>query len=142
MRDDQSQATQQLLASLHHELAAAAPRVPPEALVQDTLRRASQELREGTAVAPRWRAIPEGFERELARLLLAALPALALAIGWNAYVLARGPELLAAWLPLQLAWALPIAYAGGAAGWLALVLGSLPLLAHRRALMRLRETPG
>jgi len=112
---------------------------PPEALVEDTLRCACAALRESACEPPRWRNIPAGFRRELLRLIAATLPALAVAIAWDALILARAPGLLAAWLPVPLAWALPIAYVLGAAGWLALVLGSLPLLAHHRALTLSRE---
>ena len=52
---------------------------------------------------------------------------------------ALGREMLASWLPTSFSWGLAGAYAFGAIGWLALVLGTLPVLAHRRALLRHRE---
>lgn len=111
---------------------------PSDALVSATLERASALLHAPVAV-PRHAEIPVGFKRELAKLLAAVAAPLMLVLAWNAFVLLRLPEWLAAWLPESLAWALPAAYVLGAAGWLALVLGSLPLVAHRRAWQRHQE---
>jgi hypothetical protein len=58
---------------------------------------------------------------------------------WNLAILSLGREILVAWLPASFAWGLVGAYVFGAIGWLALVLGTLPVLAHRRALMRHNE---
>ena len=85
-----------------------------------------------SAIAP----LPDGFRRELLRLIGGAIVPLPLVIAWNFALVFVGSELLATWLP---AWALTgIAgfYALAAAGWLALVYGSLPLLAHRRVRQR------
>ena len=83
--------------------------------------------------------MPAGFKRELARLLVATIPALTLVVGWNALIWNHVPPLLEAWLPSALASALVGAYVVGAVGWTSLVYGSLPVLAHRRATLRLRE---
>lgn len=134
---------------LDEELRALAPALdawnvddPPDALIERTMNQARQLLHAPTAV-PSHEAIPKGFKRELAKLLATIVPPLALVLAWNAFVLFRGPELLGewlpAWLPSSLAWALPMAYVLGAAGWLALVVGSLPLFAHRRAWNRTQE---
>ena len=115
---------------------------PPERLVSRTLEMASVELRAGTLAALPERGhsvVPAGFHRELARLLGASALSLPLFVLWNLAVLWLGREILAAWLPASFAWSLAAAYLFGAIGWLALVLGSLPVLAHRRALLRHSE---
>jgi hypothetical protein len=112
---------------------------PSEDLVARTLQLASTELRAGTHSAPQRRGhalVPAGFKRELTRLLGASALSLPLYLLWNLAILWLGREILAAWLPASLTWGLAAAYVFGAIGWLALVLGSLPLLAHRRALLR------
>ena len=117
---------------------------PPPVLLRETLEAARQELArspEHSPVSPRNR-LPAGFPRELARLAAAATPPLLIALAWNAWVVLRGSQLLGAILPEPAAHALPLAYAVGALGWLALAVGSLPLAAHRRAraaLARRRE---
>jgi hypothetical protein len=115
---------------------------PPEQLVAHTLQLASAELGAGTRSALEQRAhavVPAGFNRELARLLGASALSLPLFVLWNLAVLWLGREILAAWLPASFTWSLAAAYLFGAIGWLALVLGSLPVLAHRRALLRHSE---
>jgi hypothetical protein len=127
---------------LETELARLAPRLdelqvgePPTALVERTLRAARLELAR-TPAAPVSQPLPAGFKRELVRVLsLTAAPG-ALAIVWNALVILVAPALLSQWLPEGIAGALVAAYAFAALGWLALVYGSLPFVAHRRALMR------
>ena len=112
---------------------------PPERLVGRTLQLASAELRAGTQAALQERGhavVPAGFNRELARLLGASALSLPLFVLWNLAVLWLGREILASWLPASFTWSLAAAYLFGAIGWLALVLGSLPVLAHRRALLR------
>jgi hypothetical protein len=107
------------------------PREPDSLLVARTLRAARAELR---ATAPRV------FTAELTRLLAAALPAALLVALWNAAVLWIGPDLLSGFLPgslsPRLAVALPTLYVAGAVGWLALLVGSLPAVAHRLAARR------
>jgi hypothetical protein len=112
---------------------------PSEGLTSLTLQLASAELRAGTQSALQRRghaSVPTGFKRELARLLGASALSLPLFLLWNLAVLSLGREILAGWLPASFTWGLAGAYAFGAIGWLALVLGTLPVLAHRRALLR------
>ena len=114
-------------AALSAELAALAPlldrisaRAPTPALVEQTLRLAAVELARAPSLLPGVAAVraplPAGFGPELARLLATALPALALAL-----VVAQGIAALTA---------------------LGLVTASLPLFAHRRALLRTRGANG
>jgi hypothetical protein len=114
---------------------------PPAALVERTLRLASAELLRPPALAPgvdaAQRRLPSGFRRELARLVLTTLPALVLVLCWAALLLREGPAWLSAWLPADLAFALVVAHVAGGLGWLGLGCASLPLVAHRRARLRL-----
>jgi hypothetical protein len=107
------------------------PREPDARLVARTQHLARAELR---AAAPR------AVTAELSRLLAAALPALVLVLAWNAAVLWLAPDLLAGILPTslapKLAAALPTLYVVGAVGWTALLVGSLPAVAHRLAARR------
>ena len=109
---------------------------PPPVLVARTLAAARAELR--AAWAP-------GFWRELLRLAApaaAALPvvvALDAAVAWAAWLLLSA--WLPAWAPRELAALVPALFLFGAAGWLALFWGALPLLAHERVQRRLREVP-
>jgi hypothetical protein len=115
---------------------------PSEGLVSGTLQLASAELRAVTQSdlqPPGHAVVPAGFKRELARLLGASALSLPLFLLWNLAILSLGREILAAWLPASFTWGLAGAYLFGAIGWLALVLGALPVLAHRRALLRHSE---
>lgn len=115
---------------------------PSEPLVRHTLQMAAAELRLGTETALQERGhavIPAGFPRELARLLGASALSLPLYLLWNLGILSLGREILLMWLPASYTWALTGVYLFGAVGWLALVLGTLPVLAHRRALLRHNE---
>jgi hypothetical protein len=114
---------------------------PPAALVERVLLAARAELLRAPVPAPRpaLPAVPPGFGRELARLLVGTAPALALVLLWNALVLRVAAPLLVAWLPEGVAFAALTAYALAALGGLGLVYGSLPFAAHRRALARRRE---
>lgn len=118
--------------------------VPSDELVERTLARARAELRPSAAV-PAHAAIQTGFKRELAKLLFAIAPPLAVVVAWNAFVMLQLPEWLAhwlpAWLPESLAWGLPALYVMAAAALLALVFGTLPFFAHRRAWRRNHEAP-
>ena len=112
---------------------------PSEGLVSRTLQLASSELRAGTQSALQQRDhtfVPTGFKRELARLLGASALSLPLVLLWNLAILSLGREILATWLPASFTWSLAGAYVLGAIGWLALVVGTLPVLAHKRALLR------
>lgn len=139
MATDRRDETTRLLRELAPQLDRVRPPTPSDVLVARTFQAAREELRAGPA--PRGAPVPlaAGFPAELARMLGAVLPALVLATAWNVAVLVLGARLLQVWLPPALAQALVTAYGVGAAGWLALALGSVPLLAHRRALGRLGE---
>lgn len=132
--------SRELLRELRAGLEAFEAPKPSDALVERTLLRAVEEM--GRALPGRVEAAPlaAGYPAELARLLGAVLPALLLAAAWNGAVLLLGWSVLSAWLPHAVAEALLTAYCVGAAGWLALALGSVPLAAQRRALGRSRET--
>jgi hypothetical protein len=121
-------------------------RAPAKALVEQTLRLAAAELARAPSLLPGVAAVraqlPPGFGPELARLLATALPALALGVGWAALVLRVGPGWLGVWLPADLALALVIAQGVAALSALGLVTASLPLVAHRRALLRTRGAIG
>jgi hypothetical protein len=136
-------------AALAVELAVLAPLLdrgaapaPSAALLERTLHLATAELARPTALLPGVAsslvALPVGFRRELAWLLAAALPAVALGLGWAALVFRLGPGWLGAWLPADLAVALVGAALLGGLSALGLVTASLPLVAHRRALLRTR----
>lgn len=77
--------------------------------------------------------------RGLLRLVLATALPVALVVTGNLALLQLAPELLARWLPEPLPRLLPGAYVFGALGWLALVYGSLPALAHIEVTRRQRE---
>jgi hypothetical protein len=130
------------LAELGRALGRAEAPHPSDALVERTLRLAAAELARTPALLPGVasvrRQLPLGFRRELARLVAAALPALALALAWAALLLRVAPAWLGAWLPSDVA--LVLVAAPLAAGLCALGLASagLPLIAHRRALLRTR----
>lgn len=113
---------------------------PPEALVERTLLAARAEL----ARLPETRAIPAavapGFGWELARLVAVAALPLLVVVAWNVLLVRMGGPLLEAWLPEGFVTALLGAYALGVLGWTALVFGTLPFAAHRRAWRRRQET--
>jgi hypothetical protein len=140
VRDDELEAELRALAPLLDRIAAPAP---PPALVERTLRLASAELRRPPALAPGVAAaraeLPVGFRRELVRLVAATLPALALLLAWDAFLLREASAWLSAWLPAQLAFALVAANVLAGLGFLALTYASLPLFAYRRTLLRLRS---
>jgi hypothetical protein len=135
--------------AISRELEALRPRLdefrveePPLALVERTLRRAGAELARRPALAAGVdgsASLPAGFYRELARLVAASLPPLALVLATTVFVVGAGASWLASWLPAPLVAALTAAYALGTLGWLAVVYGALPLAAHHRARLQLRE---
>lgn len=88
--------------------------------------------------APR-AALPRGYRRELARLLLAAVAPLPLVLLWNVGVLVLGSELLRGVVPDGLVNLLGVLYAIAAAGWLAILYGAVPFVAHRQVSQRHRE---
>lgn len=120
------------LAALARALEAESVTPPTRDLLERTLRGARAELRATRR--------PETYGRALLRLLAAASIPLPFAAAWSFAVLSLAPEWLSAWLPPPLAWALPAAYVFGSAGWLAVLFGSLPILAHRDLTRRLRDT--
>ena len=73
------------------------------------------------------------------RILASAAAALPLVLLWNFAVLSLGGELLAGLLPATLLGGLGAAYVLAAGGWLAVVYGSIPFVAHGQARRRLRE---
>src|SRR5215468_2116421 len=138
--DDAALATE--LAALAPLLGRTAAPLPPAALVERTVHLATAELARAPAlvpgVGPVRERLPVGFRRELARLLVPALPALALGLLWTALVFRLGASWLAAWLPAGVALVLVAAQLLAGLSALGLITASLPLLAHRRALLRTR----
>lgn len=132
LRDDE---TLRELRGLSRELDHFRVSAPPLALLETTLARAKRELRAQLAA----RTIPAGFKRELALLCAAALPPLAIVLAWNAYFLPRLAEVLRGVLPLRVANAIALAYAGGALVWIAIAAGAIPIAAHKRARLRALE---
>jgi hypothetical protein len=130
------------LALLAPALDRAVAPAPPAALLERTRQMASAELARNPALLPgvasMRRQLPVGFRRELARLLAASLPVLALGIAWAALLLRLGPDWLGLWLPASLALALVGAQLFAGLSALGFVTASLPLVAHRRALLRMR----
>lgn len=139
---EHSPGSDELLRELGPALEAFRAPIAPDALVERTLLRARAELGRGLAPQRVPTPLAAGYPSELARLVAAVLPALALAVAWNLAVLVVVRALLSAWLPPAVVRTLVAAYLVGAAGWLALAVGSLPLFAHRRALGRLKRSGG
>jgi hypothetical protein len=132
LRDDD---LQRELTALSRQLDDFRVAAPPRALLEQTLARATQELRAQLAA----RRLPVGFRRELLRIAVAATPPLAVVLAWNAYLLPRLAGVLDQWLPAAVANGLAFAYAGGALAWLGLAAGFLPIAAHQRARLRALE---
>jgi hypothetical protein len=132
LRDDE---LQRELTALSRQLDSFRAPTPPRALLEQTLARATQELRAQVAA----RRLPVGFRRELLRIAVAATPPLAVVLGWNAYLLPRLAGVLDQWLPAPIANGLAFAYASGALVWLGLAAGFLPIAAHQRARLRALE---
>lgn len=107
-----------------------------DALVHQTLERARREMSRRDAAHA---TVPEGFGREVGRLVGAALIPLPLVLAWNAAILIYGGELLAGLVPASLLQALGAAYVLSGATWLGCLYGSLPLVAHRRMHRRALE---
>jgi hypothetical protein len=113
---------------------------PSLALASAAWRSAARELQAAPAVPEALpRGVPEGFARELVRLLAVALAPLPLVVLWNGALLALGDRLLAGLVPAPLLSALAAAYVLSAAAWLSLLYGSLPFVAQRRAERRGEE---
>jgi hypothetical protein len=115
----------------------------PESVAHATLARAHSLLGSGRQATPlpvRVPAgLPEGFSGECLRLLGAALVPFPLVVAWNLAFLALGEQLLGGLLPAALLTTVGVAYVAAAAGWSALLYGSIPILAHRRAQRRTAE---
>lgn len=102
----------------------------------------ARELVEAARPAPaarREHELPVGFGHELARLVAWSLVPLPLALFGFALLLRLGGALLAEVLPGVAVSALETIAVFATASWLAVVYGSLPFFAHRRALTRRRE---
>ncbi len=115
----------------------------PESVASTTLARARSLLGSRRQSAPLPARVPgglpEGFSGECLRLLGAALVPFPLVVAWNLAFLALGEQLLGSFLPPALLATVGIAYVAAAAGWLALLYGSIPILAHRRVQQRPAE---
>ncbi len=83
--------------------------------------------------------LPKGFPGECLRLLGAALLPFPIVVAWNLAFLALGEQVLGNVLPASLLSTVGAAYVAAAAGWFALLYGSIPILAHRRAQRRTAE---
>lgn len=124
------------LAALHRALAADAPAEASDALVGVTLARARAELSRHEASRA---GLPDGYSREVGRLVGAALLPLPAVLAWNAAVLGFGGALLSGIVPATLLEALGAGYVLAGATWLGCLYGSLPLVAHRRMRRRALE---
>lgn len=115
----------------------------PESVARATLARARSLLGDGSRSVRRPRhvprGLPEGFSGECLRLLGAALVPFPLVVAWNLAFLALGEQLLGGFLPAALLSTFGVAYVAAAAGWSALLYGSIPILAHHRAQRRTAE---
>jgi hypothetical protein len=115
----------------------------PESVAETTLARARSLLesrRHGAPLPVRVpRGLPEGFSGECLRLLGAALVPFPVVVVWNLAFLALGEQLLGGLLPAALLTTVGVAYVAAAAGWSALLYGSIPILAHRRVQRRTAE---
>ncbi len=99
-------------------------------------RRAEVELTAAAALPRATAGLPEGYPRELARLLAwAALPLPAVLLIYTG-LFRIGGALLTEWLPAALVAAIGFAFALGTASWMALIYGSLPFVAQRAAARR------
>jgi hypothetical protein len=112
-----------------------APELPPET-ARALRRRVAAELSAPAGTRAGSAALPEGYRRELVRLLAwAALP-LPAVLAVYAVLFRVGGALLAEWLPGALVSAIGCAVALGAASWMALIYGSIPFVAQREAARR------
>ena len=128
---------------------AAVPELAP-AVLETTQRRArealSQPVEAAATLPPRAavrsphteRALPVGYRRELVRLVAGSLAPLPLVLLWNAAILFAADWLLASLLPAPVLAALAAAYGVALTSWLAVVYGSLPIVAYRRTLRQQR----
>jgi len=99
-------------------------------------RRVAVDLTGTVAIPPATAGLPEGYPRELARLLAwAALPLPAVLLIYTG-LFRVGGAVLAEWLPAALVTAIGFAFALGTASWMALIYGSLPFVAQRAATRR------
>lgn len=102
--------------------------------------RARAALRSARPLPERAHAtLPVGYGRELTRILAGATAALPVVLVWNLAVLSLGSMLLRGVVPPLLLGALGTAYVIAAAGWLALLYGSIPFVAHGQVQRRLQE---
>jgi hypothetical protein len=116
--------------------AAPAPDLSPEVFAR-TQERAFAALAEERV--PSRAPLPDGFGRQLARVLAPPALLLPLVVLWNFAVLSLGGELLAGLVPAALLTAVGAAYAMAAGGSVALLFGSIPFVAQHEARRRLHE---
>lgn len=109
----------------------------PEALAERARRAAFAEL--AARIEPAQAPLPEGFGRQLVRVLAAPTLLLPIIVAWNAAVLFFGGELLAELVPSAALATLGAFYALAAGGSVALIFGSIPFVAQLEARRRLCE---
>lgn len=123
--------TRAQLADLSARLDALAAPEPLGTAALDSIRRrvlTTLERDSRRARAP----LPSGYTRELLRILGPAVAVLPVVLLWNAAVLHYADVMLADLLPGALRAALAAGYIAASAGWLALLFGSIPFVAHAR----------
>jgi hypothetical protein len=83
--------------------------------------------------------LPQGFGRQLVRVLAAPVLLLPFIVAWNAAVLSFGGELLAGTVPTAVLGTAGVFYALAAGGSVAVLFGSIPFVAQAEARRRLCE---
>jgi len=112
------------------------PELSPEVFAR-TRERAFAALAEQRV--PSHAPLPEGFGRQLARVLTPPALLLPLVVLWNFAVLSLGGDLLTGLVPAALLTAVGGLYALAAGGSVALLFGSIPFVAQHEARRRLHE---
>ncbi len=106
---------------------------PEFAVSESVSARALGRARAALAVDGQAPPLPIGYGREFARLLIAALLPLPIVLAWNAALFNVVGDVLAGFVPELLLRIAAGGYVITAVGWAALLFGSIPFLAHRRA---------
>ncbi len=109
----------------------------PEALAERARAAAFAEL--AATAEPARAPLPEGFGRQLVRVLAAPALLLPVIVAWNAAVLFFAAELLAGAVPAAVLTTAGAFYALAAGGSVALLFGSIPFVAQLEARRRLCE---